>query len=151
MDSRDKLIQELRDLIAAQAAQIKKLTERVVELELALAKAKKDSSNSSKPPSSDIAKPSAKQRPGRPKKRRKGGQPGHQQHLRQPLPPERVDVTFEYEIDDSEVKRLGLTPTGVFDVIQQIELPEAPIHVTEHRLAVYEDARGDVYLPDCPD
>jgi hypothetical protein len=54
MDSRDKVIEELRALTAQQAAQIEKLTARIGELELQLAKAKKDSTTSSKPPSSDI-------------------------------------------------------------------------------------------------
>ena len=66
------------------------------------------------------------------KKPRRGAQPGHERQLREPLPPERVDETIEYEIDDGEVQRLGLTPTGDFDVIQHIELPETPVHVTEH-------------------
>lgn len=152
MDDRDRIIQELRELVAAQAAEIRALRQKVAELELALAKATKDSSNSSKPPSSDIANPKPKQqRPGRPKKRRQGGQPGHQQHLRQPLPAERVDQVIEHTIEDSEVQRLGLTPTGDFDVVQQIELPQSPVHVTEHRLMVYQDAQGNLYRPDCPD
>ena len=145
MDSKDKIIEELRALIAEQAA-------RIVQLELALAKAKKDSSTSSKPPSSDITKPKAKQkRPGRGKKPRKGGQPGHERHLREPLPPERVDETIDYEIHDQDVKRWGLTPTGKFEVIQHIELPETPVHVAEYRLAEYQDADGNIYLPDCPE
>ena len=65
MDRRDKVIEELRAVIAKQSAQIEKLTARIGELELQLAKAKKDSTTSSKPPSSDIAKPKPKQRPGR--------------------------------------------------------------------------------------
>ena len=158
MDSKDKVIKELRETIAKQAAQlerqaaqIEKLLARIGELELQLAKAKKDSTTSSKPPSSDIAKPKPKQRPGRPKKPRKGGQPGHQRHLREPLPAERVDETIEYEIDQAEQDRLGLTPTGEFESIQHIELPETPVYVTEHRLAVYRDADGHLYIPDCPE
>ena len=152
MDGRDRIIDELRALVAKQAAQIEQLTARIAELELALAKAKKDSSTSSKPPSSDIVTPKPKQKkPGRRKKRKRGGQPGHQQQLREPLPPERVDETIDYEIDDGEVRRLGLTPTGDFDVIQHIELPDTPIHVTEYRLAVYQDADGNIYIPDCPE
>ena len=71
--------------------------------------------------------------------------------LREPLPPERVDETIDYEIDDGEVRRLGLTATGDFDIIQHVELPESPVHVTEHRLAVYRDADGRLYIPDCPE
>lgn len=152
MDDRDRIIQELRELVAAQAAEIRALRQKVAELELALAKATKDSSNSSKPPSSDIAKPKAKQqRPGRPKKRRQGGQPGHQQHLRQPLPPERVNEIIEHPIQESDVQRLGLSLTGDFDVVQQIEMPESPVHVTEHRLMIYQDANGNLYRPDSSD
>jgi transposase len=46
---------------------------------------------------------------------------------------------------------LGLTPTGEFEVIQHIELPEAPVHVTEYRLTEYQDADGNLYYPDCPE
>ena len=53
MDSRDDLINALRSLVAKQAT-------RIEALELKLAKALKDSSTSSKPPSSDIAKPKPK-------------------------------------------------------------------------------------------
>lgn len=144
MDSKDKQIEELKALVA-------KLTKRVAELELELAKAKKDSSTSSKPPSSDITKPKPKKKPGRRKKPRRGGQPGHQRQLREPLSPDRVDETIEFEIDDDEAQRLGLTPTGDFEVVQHIEFPETPVHVTEYRLAVYQDADGQLYIPDCPE
>ena len=60
MDSRNALINELRALVAKQAAQLEKQAAqlekqaaRIAELELKLAKALKDSSTSSKPPSSD--------------------------------------------------------------------------------------------------
>ena len=142
MDSKDRQIKELRELVA-------KLTARIEELELALAKAQKDSSTSSKPPSSDIAKPKPKKKPGRPKKPRRGGQPGHKRQLREPLPEHRVNETFDYEITDQEIRRWGLTPTGEFETIQHIELPESPIHVTNHRLAVYQDNDGNVFLPKC--
>src|SRR3990172_2725979 len=150
MDSRDAIIDDLREQVAKLRALVEKQAARIAELELALAKAKKDSSTSSKPPSSDITKPKRK-KPGRRRKPRRGGQPGHQRQLREPLPPERVNETIDYEIDATEVKRLGLAPTGDFDVVQHIELPEAPVHVTEHRLAVYEDTDGNVYIPDCPE
>ena len=140
MDSRDAVIEQLRALVAKQAAQLEEQAAqmelqatRIKELELALAKAKKDSSTSSKPPSSDITKPKPKRKKAQGRKKpRRGAQPGHERQLREPLPPERVDETIEYEIDDGEVQRLGLTPTGDFDVIQHIELPETPVHVTEH-------------------
>ena len=159
MDAKDRIIRELKRQLAEQelrlAAQrdaIENLLREVAELKLKLAKANKDSSTSSKPPSSDIVKPPGKKRPrGRPKKRKKGAQAGHDRKLRKPLPPERVDETIEYGIDEGEVRRLGLTPTGDFDIIQHVELPESPVHVTEYRLAVYRDADGNLYIPDCPE
>ena len=100
---------ELRDFIV-------KLLARVDVLELQLAKANKDSSNSSKSPSSDITEAvKKKKKPGRPRKRKAGGQPGHERNLREALPPERVDEIIEYEIADSEIARLQLTPTDQFE------------------------------------
>jgi hypothetical protein len=160
MDGRDKIIEELRALVAEQAAKLEdqaaKLKEqaaRIAELELQLAKALKNSSTSSKPPSSDVVNPKkkAKGTPGRRKKRTRGAQPGHQQHLREPLPPDRVDEIIEHEVDDDDIKRLNLVPTGEFETIQHIELPETPVHVTEHRLMVYQDRDGELYIPDCPE
>ena len=158
MDDKDVIIAELRALVAdltarleAQAARLEAQAARIAELELALAKAKKDSTTSSKPPSSDITKPQPKKTPGRRKKPKRGGQPGHERQLREPLPPERVDETIDYEIPDEEIQRLGLTPTGEYEIIQHIELPEAPVRVTDHRLTVYEDAEGNVYLPNPPE
>lgn len=151
MDSRDVLIAELRQLVAEQAAQLQQQAERIAQLELELAKAKKDSSTSSKPPSSDIVKPPAKKPPGSRKKRKRGGQPGHQRQLREPLPPERVDRAFEYEIDDQEVKDRQLTPTDQFEIIQHIELLDVPIEVTEHRLRIYLTPDGQQVTPDVPE
>lgn len=158
MDNRDGLINELRALVAKQAAhlekqavQLEKQAGRIAELELKLAKALKDSSTSSKPPSSDVAKPKPKKRPGRPKKPRKGGQLGHERKLREPLPEHRIDQTIDYEISNEDIQRLGLTPTGEFETVQHIELPETPVYVTNHRLTIYHDADENVYLPDVPD
>ena len=113
---------------------------RVAELELALAKATKDSSTSSKPPSSDITKPKTPKKPGRCGKPKRGGPPGHQQHLRENLPPERVDETFDYEMTDEDVQRLELTPTDEFETYQFIELPESvqALHGIDFGFAGYE-------------
>ena len=68
MDAKDELIAELRALVERQALQIERLTQRVAVLELELAKARKDSTTSSKPPSSDITKAKPLRPPGRPRK-----------------------------------------------------------------------------------
>ncbi len=81
------------------------LTQRVAALEAEnarlqqqLAAAHKDSSTSSKPPSSDIVK-LKKPLPTGGKKRKKGGQPGHEQHLRSPFPPEAVNHFEPHTLD----------------------------------------------------
>ena len=81
MDGRDRIIEELRALVADQAAQLKQQAARIEALELELAKAKKDSSTSSKPPSSDIAKPKTKSKKSSRSKSRKGGQGPFEQYL----------------------------------------------------------------------
>jgi transposase len=152
VDRREEIIEELRALIAKQAAQLEQQAARIAELELALAKAKKNSSTSSKPPSSDLTNPQPKpQRPGRRKKARRGAQPGHQRQVRERLLPERVDETFDYEIAEDDIRRLHLTPTGDFDILQHLELPDTPVYVTEHRLAVYRSPDGALYIPDVPE
>ena len=62
-----------------------------------------------------------------------------------------MDESFEYEIDSEEVRRLQLTPTGEFDTIQRIELPDSPVIVTEHRFALYQSPDGTIYYPFVPE
>jgi len=150
MDSRDRIIAELRELVAKQAAQLEQQAKRIADLELQLAKALKNSSNSSKSPSSDIVKPPKKQVDRR-KKTKRGGQKGHQRKLREPLPPERVDEEITYEINDDQVREFKLTPTDQFEVIQHVELLNLPIHVTEHRLREYVNSNGETFLPYVPE
>jgi len=66
------------------------LVKKIAELEAEIARLKKNSSNSHKPPSSDIVKPPKPPAPDG-KKRPIGGQPGHEKHNRAPVPPEKVD------------------------------------------------------------
>ncbi len=150
MDGRDRIIAELRELVAKQAAQLEQQAKRITELELQLAKALKNSSNSSKSPSSDIVKP-PKKKIDRRKKAKQGGQKGHQRKLREPLPPERVDEEVTYEINDDQVREFKLTPTNQFEIIQHVELLDLPIHVTEHRLREYVNLNGEIFLPDVPE
>ena len=150
MDGRDRIIAELRELVAKQAAQLEQQAKRITELELQLAKALKNSSNSSKSPSSDIVKP-PKKKIDRRKKAKQGGQTGHQRKLREPLPPERVDEEVTYEINDDQVREFKLTPTNQFEIIQHVELLDLPIHVTEHRLREYVNLNGEIFLPDVPE
>jgi transposase len=122
---------------AAVARATAPLRERIAALEADLAKAKKNSSNSSKPPSSDLVKP-----PKPPRKdgenRQRGGQPGHEQHLRDDFPPEAIDQVVPYTLDCCPDCGGKLRPfERPADVLQQVEIAAAPTVVTEHRVLGY--------------
>lgn len=136
-------------IIKKQAAEIKTLKETIKRLEEEIARLKKNSSNSSKPPSSDIVK-SLKVTRRLGKKRKRGGQRGHQKFLRQPFEPEQVDEVIEYEFKDRDAE--GLKPLDEWLVIQQIELPEKMYRVIEHRARKYLDpATGQIHIAPIPD
>lgn len=128
---------ELIEIIISMQKRLDALETRCVKLETELAKARKDSSNSSKPPSSDITKPpkpEQKGKRGRKKKRKIGGQFGHPRHERKPFPPEEVDRVEEHKIELCPVHGTALDAskrnTRVF---QQVGLPDKLFIVTEHR------------------
>jgi transposase len=113
------------------------LLERIAALEAELAKAKKNSSNSSKPPSSDLVKP-----PKPPRKdgqnRQRGGQPGHEQHLRTDFPPDAIDQVVAYTLDRCPDCGGKLRPfERPAELLQQVEITAAPTIVTEHRASAY--------------
>jgi len=112
MDEKDAIIEKL-------TRQVTTLLARVEQLEDEIARLKKDSNNSSKPPSSDIVKPSQTARPTR-GKRKRGGQPGHQKHSREPFAPEEIDHTIHYELPANEAH--GLIPLNQWHRVQQITL-----------------------------
>lgn len=120
-------------VICELSSQVAPLQKRVNTLERKVARLSKTSSNSSKPPSSDITKP----KPKKPKtgKRKIGAQPGHPKHERPPFPKEEIETFHDYrldacpECDSSEVTFLDLPPR----VIQQMELETLVVHKEEHR------------------
>jgi transposase len=117
-------------LIQWQAAQIERLTARVAELE---AKLGKDSTNSSKPPSTEH--PHAKPTRSKPKsKRSHGGQPGHAKHERTLVPVE--DCTAVIPCLPDTCRNCGAALTGADpDPIRHPvwELPEIKPLITEYR------------------
>lgn len=84
------------DLIVELMATVAALQVRVAELERKIALLGRDSSNSSKPPSSDVlaSKPRARP-PKKSKKRTRGEQPGHKGKNRAPVPVDEVDLVEE--------------------------------------------------------
>ena len=128
--AQDAIIAEMRVTLAAK-------DKRIEELETEVAKLKKNSSTSSKPPSSDIVK-RPRSGEGRGSKRKIGGQPGHPKHERHPFPPEQVDGVHEHGLHGCPDcgGPLELTDDSP-RVIQQAELQEKPLRVDEHRGLVY--------------
>ncbi|WP_422923296.1 DUF6444 domain-containing protein [Singulisphaera sp. PoT] len=74
-------------------AVIASLENRIADLE---ARLNQNSTNSSKPPSTDPPAVKVKRRPPAPPSgRRSGGQPGHKRHTRALVPPDQIRETFE--------------------------------------------------------
>ena len=142
MDDKDVIIAQLM-------AENQQLCAVIQTLREELDRMKKNSGNSSKPPSSDIVKPPKSKGRGK-KKRKRGGQKGHKRFERPVFTPEQIDQTIEYELRDKDVE--GLKPLDEWFVIQQIELPEKMFHVTEHRARKYLDPlTGKIHLAPMPD
>ena len=125
--------QAYQQIIQQQQTRIAELEKKVAELSAQVARLSKNSSNSSKPPSSDIVKP-----PKPPTKdggqRHIGGQPGHARHERTPFAPDQINQTINYRPDrcpdcGARLRPLKRPPR----TLQQVELPETPLTVTEHR------------------
>jgi len=88
----DKQISDAEKQISDAEKQISDAEKQIADLERQLAGRKKDSTNSSKPPSSDGPAAARRQKPARCRGRRKpGGQKGHPGRHRELEPPERVD------------------------------------------------------------
>lgn len=119
---------DLSHTIDAQQRQIK-------ELEIKIAKFSKNSSNSGKRPSSDdITKPKTGKKDSKKGKRKIGGQPGHERHVRDPFTEDEIDLPHRYilagcPICDGQVDLLDKPPR----IIQQMDLVEVPIIKHEHR------------------
>ena len=117
----------------------KRLEALVAELFERIAKLEKNSSNSHKPPSSDIAKPQP-DKPKRGKKRKIGAQPGHSRNERTPFTPDQIDETVHHSLDGQCPGCGGVLEPSDQEprvLLQQVELVQKPVIITEHRAPVY--------------
>jgi transposase len=117
--------------IAELEKQVAELIKVNAELTDKVAKLSKNSSNSSKPPSSDIVKPPRNKKGNG--SRNIGGQPGHTKHERTPFATD--------EIDDFQTHTLDACPDcggklqeveNAARVVQQVEVVKKPIHIEQH-------------------
>jgi len=131
------IILRLEQRLDALETEVATLRKRNVELEAEVARLRKNSSNSSKPPSSDIVKPPKPPLPGQ-GKRRIGGQPGHPRHERTVFPPDRIDSIRTYKLKRCPDCGGRLRPTkGEHRIIQQVEIIAKPVRIVEHRAGSY--------------
>jgi transposase len=126
--------QRLQQQVAALQAQLERLTATVAQLQEQLARARKDSSTSSKPPSSDLVKPAQAPPADGQAQRQPGGQPGHPPHQRQLFPPELVNggsYTHRPELCPTcghGLQAIGAAPRRV----QQLDIEATPVRIEEH-------------------
>ena len=124
------------EVLLALANQVERLESRVERLEEELRELRRDSDNSSLPPSAD-PRSGRRRRKGKRSDRKPGGQPGHRGSGRGLLPIERVDEVIEHlpercrKCGHSLAGRPARGPTRRHQVA---ELPEIAVRVTEHRL-----------------
>src|SRR3984885_8210628 len=133
----------LQAKVNAQQAELEAQARRLAALEATLAKlqehivaGRKNSSTSSKPPSSDIVKPPKPLAPDGQAQRKIGGQPGHPKHERDPFLPEAINAgSFDWYIDLCPRCGHGLEPAAWSElrVIQQVDIEEVPLSIQEHR------------------
>jgi transposase len=126
------------------------LQEKVREL---TARLNQDSSNSSKPPSSDV--PWKQRRKQKPTGRKSGGQPGREGTTRKPLPPEQVDRTIPVMPELCAGCRSTLWPEDVAGEPfrhQVIEIPPVVAEVVEYVLHALKCRRcGEITAADLPE
>lgn len=146
---KDLIIEKLKKQVTWLLERIRQLEQENVMLKERITQLEKNSSNSSKPPSSDIVKPLKILRR-LSTKRKRGGQRGHKKFLRQPFEQKQVDEVIEYELTGKDA--VGLKPLDEWFVIQQIELPEKMYKVIEHRARKYLDpVTGKIHIAPMPD
>ena len=110
---------QLTELVLLQVEHIQHLQDENEKLRAKIARLEKDSSNSSKPPSSDPITRPKKPSKGRGKHKR-GGQKGHTKHARKLFPEEEVDDFKQCELSKPDIRKRNLQPLEEYEIFQQI-------------------------------
>jgi len=141
------LVEYLQDSVRFLKQDIEQLKQRLRDVEEQL---KKDSHNSSKPPSSDGFKKIPKVR--KPSGKKPGGQKGHEgKTLRMVDEPDKVEV-HEVECCEHCGKSLKKKKAIEYDRRQVFDLPPIKVEVTEHRAEIKEcDRCGKLTAAEFPE
>jgi transposase len=127
----------LQEQLEQQRIQLEQLQAIVSRLQEQLAAARKDSSTSSKPPSSDIVKPPVPLPPGQ-DKRKPGGQPGHPRHERDFFPTDQIDLFLVHPLHGCPCCGGPLRLNGQEAlVVQQVDLEPAKLTIEQHTCPEY--------------
>ncbi len=127
------IICDLSRQVDKQQKEIDKQQKEIDTLQSRVAKLTKNSTNSSKPPSSDIINKTPKKK--KKGKRKIGAQPGHKRNVRPAFTKDEIDKFFDYQLSACPDCQ---HPDVVFvdeppRVIQQMELKEVVVIKEEHR------------------
>jgi transposase len=149
MVNKDVIIAQLLRQNEQQSDQIRLLTEENQHLRERIARLEKNSSNSSKPPSSDIINPQPENK--KKKKRKIGGQKGHPKHIRPLFEADEIDKTVVHPLPAEEVRRRGLVPLPQTEsALQQIDLPKRLYEVIDHHVQLYLAPNGRIVKAKLP-
>ena len=137
----EKNLTERERKLAERDEEIREKDERIADLEHQLSGHKKDSTNSSKPPSSDGPAAGKRTHPQRPKSKRKpGGQPGHIGRCRNLVPIEQVKQVIRMLPDSCKrckrkftEKEKQAAPQNNVHRHQVAEIPEMKCETTEYQ------------------
>ena len=138
----ERLQQELAEEVRRSAEKIAEKNQKIADLERQLAIRKQNSTNSSKPPSSDGLAGDSRQRGRKAQRSRRkpGGQPGHRGHHRALVLPDQVDevrdvlpAQCKHCAWDLAQRLEEVETTGHLYRHQVVELPVIKAHVTEYQ------------------
>ena len=140
----EELLKKALDEIIILKAENVRLRQENLALKDTIAILKRNSGNSSKPPSSDIIKPPKEHK--NKGKRKIGGQKGHKQHLRQPFKENQIDTTIHLTLKACPEcgGKLQKIEEGI-KKHQQVELIDKPFIVTEYEQSRYWCAKCQSY------
>jgi len=137
VDTLKHLLAEMRQQMDGLQRELSQKCAELAQTQEELAKARKNSSNSSKPPSSDIVKPKKPARSGR-RQRTIGAQPGHPKHERT-FRLEDADVQHTYPLETCPQcagESLDALP-GAEKISYQYELVHQPVLLHAHQRLAY--------------
>jgi transposase len=132
-------VQTLQRQLQEQGQAMAALAEEIRQLKEKLAGKSKNSSTSSKPPSSDIVKPGKDPATQGSSPRKGGGQTGHPKHTRAAFAPEELTAGSHIHrmTHCPDCQSLVVPANQLPRIVQQIDIVQPPLEISEHRALPY--------------